>query len=374
MTYSLGAVGFGHWFERLHAGIKNSDGIKVMKIAGISDISNKIDRLNAVGLSAENYYLIDKDSPVPESFFDQLDIVHVSDPNEFHAAQTKQSLSYGKFTITEKTWGVNKGEFDGVVKYIRENNYEEKAYLHLHYIDKLLTIQLPSMLESRVKEYGKIKNATATFFEAMRIDDLRRKSWLFSPKNGGLFMDWIHPYEVLHIGAKAHDVKTDDLELYSINEDYDSKNPTGILAEARVKGEFFAQDAKAKIRIAKGAPEDKKSARFVFESGAYLDLNYIDSTKEFASRDRGGWKFYKDGKLSEEGAPQGPNTSELFVQDIIRICKGGKREVGINDLSKIFESQWRYQELEKGKKLNEDQDKIQDFIEDGLNLNYSGGS
>ncbi|MEM0201489.1 MAG: hypothetical protein QXD23_03735, partial [Candidatus Micrarchaeaceae archaeon] len=111
MSYNLGAVGFGHWFERLYAGMVKTDQIKLAKVVGVSDIGKKAERLKMVGITQEKYYKMDPNGPLPNEFFKDLDIVHISDPNKYHAQQTIQSLKEGKLTITEKTWGRNKEEF-----------------------------------------------------------------------------------------------------------------------------------------------------------------------------------------------------------------------------------------------------------------------
>ena len=191
MSYKLGAVGFGHWFERLYAGMVKTEQIKLAKVVGVSDLSTKSERLRLVGINKDNYYKMDPNGPLPKEFFDDLDIVHISDPNKYHATQTIQSLKEGKLTITEKTWGVNKEEFYSVVDYIKQNNLEKNSYLHLHYLHKLLTIELDRVLEEIIKEHGKITGVSTTFFEPFREEDVRRSSWLFSMESGGLFMDWI---------------------------------------------------------------------------------------------------------------------------------------------------------------------------------------
>lgn len=366
--YNLGAIGIGHWFERLYAGMKESERIHVIKAAGANSAEGKLERLEAIGLGKDDYYQIPSSAPLPEAFFKGLDIVHISDPNEFHAEQTMQSLKAGKITVTEKTWGVNRIEFYDIMDYIRKNGLERKAYLHLHYVHKTLTMGLEGLLQKYAPRYGKVKAVSTTFFENVRQGDFRRKGWLFSTANGGLFMDWIHPFELFYFGAKADKMMLKDVEPYVVNGEYDLSNPTGIHAEVELSGRFFTKGAIAFIRIAKGTRESKKSARFVFESGAYLDLNYLDSETEFGSEKRGAWELYEKGRLVERGEPTGPTTSEVLVDDMIGMCEGQKRGFSLEDAANIFEPQWKYQEIIATKKLRANEREAERFVKCGLTL------
>lgn len=364
----LGAVGMGHWFERLYTGMKKSERIKVIKAAGANSAEGKIDRLKAIGLNKENYYQIPTNSLIPGDFFQNLDIVHISDPNEFHALQTKQALAEGKVTITEKTWGINKAEFEDVTNYIIRNGFEKKAYLHLHYVHKILTMELEGLLRKYTAKYGKIKAVSISLFENTREGDIRRKGWLFSTGNGGLFMDMIHPFEILYTGAKAEKMELTDIEPYVVNPDYETSNPTGVHAEVKVSGRFFTNSTMAFIRIAKGTSESKKAARFVFESGSHLELNYLDSETEFGSEQRGTWVLYENGTAVEQGSPKGPTTSEILVEDMAEMGDGENPGFSIRDAIKLFEPQWQYQELIKTKPLRANKKENERFIKCGMTL------
>ncbi|MGC8479225.1 MAG: hypothetical protein ACP5M9_00955 [Candidatus Micrarchaeia archaeon] len=368
MAYNLGAVGFGHWFERLYAGMVKTDQIRLAKVIGVSDIASKAERLRMVGISKENYYRMEPNAPLPEEFFEGLDIVHISDPNDYHAKQTIQSLKKGKMTITEKTWGVNKEEFYSVVNFIKENRLEDKAYLHLHYLHKLLTIELEKILEDMLKEYGKIIGIAATFYEPTREEDMRRSSWLFSKESGGLFMDWIHPFEIIYRGMSAENVKLNKLNLYITNSTYNKENPTGIEASISLFGGKFANNAKGTVRIAKGAPVDKKAVRIYLESGAYIELMYLDSDREASTGMRGCWTLVKDGVELRTQCPRGKDTSEFFIEDIIKKLNGQSSEFSIEFMEKIFDTQWQYQELSNNLQLNSNSKDIAEFIARGTSL------
>ena len=358
MVYNLGAVGFGHWFERLYSGMVRTNQIKLDKIAGVSSVESKIDRLKSVGIDKNKYYKIDPESLLPDAFFDGLDIVHISDPNKYHAEQTIQSLEKGKVTITEKTYGVDKKEFYSVVDYIKKNKLENMAYLHLHYLHKLLTVELFGLIKKFEVEHGKITGVSATFFEASREEDLRRSSWLFSLENGGLFMDWIHPFEILYRGTDAHSIKLNSVKNYIMNKEYSNINPSGIEAKIELEGNHFKNKVNGSIRIAKGAPFDKKTVRFYLEDNSFLELAYMSSDREAATGMRGCWSLNKNSIDIASNCPRGPDTSEFFVNDILKLVTGEPAGFGIEYMEKIFETQWTYQELSKNKELISDTEEL----------------
>ncbi len=368
MAYNLGAVGFGHWFERLYAGMARTDRIRLAKVIGVNGIEGKADRLRLVGITRDSYYRMQPDAPLPKEFLDGLDIVHISNPNKYHASHTLQSLESGKVTITEKTWGINREEFDSVVKYIRQNNLEDKTYLHLHYLHKLLTINLWNTLKRFEEEHGRIIGVSATFFEAARQEDARRSKWLFSMESGGLFMDWIHPFEVFYRGAKAGSARLKDLSLYTTNSDYDESNPTGIEAQVELQGEQFNGKVSGTVRVAKGVKSDTKAVRFYLESGAYLELDYLNNDVEATTGMRGCWTLAKDGEELVTECPRGPDTSEFLVNDILRIVEGERAGFGADYMARIFETQWQYQDMYKGRELVSESEKVNEFIGRGSEL------
>ena len=58
MTYNLGAVGFGHWFNRLYAGLKESNEFRIAKVVGVSEVSKKMEKLREIGLEEKDYYRV----------------------------------------------------------------------------------------------------------------------------------------------------------------------------------------------------------------------------------------------------------------------------------------------------------------------------
>ncbi len=372
MPYKLGVVGIGHWFFRLHEGILKTDDIQLLKVASASGYEKHRMQLEKLKIPEPNYFQIAADEEIPKDFFDGIDIVHIADPNEFHAAQTLQALKHNKIVIVEKTLGINRTEFEKVADYIKENGMESKAYLHLHYAHKLLTTQLPDMLKRFTKQYGSITHTSATFFERENEDRLKRRLWLFDQKNGGLFMDWIHPFETYYEGAFADKMDLVDVTPYVLNPEYSTQNPTGIHAKVKINGMFFAEDAQADIRVAIGLKSDHetKSIRFIFESGQCLDLSFVNSEIEYSTDNRGSWALYErpGGRIIEANSPKGPTASDILVNDILELCRGRNPGFSLNDLNLIYEPQWRYQEMVKKKKLVKGKAAVGAFIKEGLNI------
>ena len=143
--------------------------------------------------------------------------MHISNPNEFHAGQIRQVLSRGKKAIVEKTYAINRKEFESVRDYIKSGNYESSVYLHLHYIHKLPTLRLRKSVKGLVAQHGKITGISGTFFEPADDEDARR-GWLFEMRNGGIFMDWVHPFEIAYYATGCSFGKIGALSIYSTNE------------------------------------------------------------------------------------------------------------------------------------------------------------
>ena len=363
--YKLAAIGLGHWFGRLYHGLLKNGNIKVAKAAAASPFESKKELLEKLGVTRENYFMVQPHAPLEDRFFDGVDVVYISDPNEFHSAQTLQALSKGKPAVVEKTFGVNKEDFYSVVNYAKKNKLENKLYLHLHYLSKILAIELPGLLDRLVAEYGKITYTYSKFFEKENEDDERRSKWLFSMANGGLFMDWIHPFELYYKASLASTVRLDDVELFAVNQKYDSTNPTGIHAMLTIGGKYFAGDVKADVKIAKGLPSKvaEKTMVFRFESGKSLILKFVDSEVEFTTENRGSWKVIDEaGNVLQHGEPKGPDTAEKLASDIEKICKGMPAGISLNDVLSIFDIQWEYQEMAKGKEIVTEKELISKFI------------
>jgi predicted dehydrogenase len=370
MEYTMGVVGIGHWFRRLQTGLESVGGIRVVKALGTKPYETKAQVLSDLKISRENYYTIAGDGTIPEQFFEGVDIVHIANPNELHAGQIRQVLSRGKKAIVEKTYAISKEEFEGIRDYIKNGNYDGSVYLHLHYIHKLPTLKLKKSVKGLVAQHGKIRRISGTFFEPADEEDARR-GWLFDMRNGGIFMDWVHPFEIAYYSTGCSFGRIDRLSLYSTNESYDASNPTGVMAELAVKGKLFSEGAKISVSVAKGVNQkySRKSMLFEFEDGAYARLVYLGSESE--SREmRGAFETGRivDGKAVRESSENlsGMSSSEFFVKEIIKLCKGKKAGLRLGQISKVFRPQWEYQKLARRQQLIKDSREVEMFLENGI--------
>ena len=371
MGYKIGAVGMGHWFERLQRSILRGGRISVLKAVGLKPYEEKKEILEKYGIPKDNYFQVKPYDSLPSKFFDGLDVIYIASPNQFHADQLIQSVDHGKFVVVEKTFAVNREEFKRVIDYLRNNKKPNNVHLHLHYLRKALTASLPSLLLGAIREYGKITSVAATFFEQENSED-RRRTWILKSESGGIFMDWIHPIEVLYkqCGAVFGDCK--NAKLLIINPEYDPINPTAVEAVFGVQGPNFVQDATVTIRVGKGFPHGItcKTIRFYLETGGFLDINYTDSEQEYNSDFRGTWQLGEtnDGKIKgvEGGMPSGMTPYEYLVYDTVNMIEGGKSLLSLDDIEKLYDPQWKFQDISRNLKPTSNGEDVQKFIRSGL--------
>ncbi|MDY6764403.1 MAG: hypothetical protein SV377_01745 [Halobacteria archaeon] len=371
MVYRIGIVGVGHWSRRLKMGIEGGQPFEVHKTVDILPYEEKEDLLGSLGVDRERYYRISQGDPLPDGFFEELDVVQIASPVEFHKEQTLRSLSEGKMTITEKSYGANEGDFNEVVDFLDSEDLWHRSHLHLHYLRKLLTMEMPGILSEAIKEHGLIRDVQATFIEQESEEDMRR-SWLFHPRNGGIFLDWIHPIEVVVWASSAEFTDLREAEGYVINADYTSEYPTAGYARYGVEGGLFSKGATATIRVGKGFEEGltHKVLRFHFEDDAYIDFEYADSETEFNSDYRGEWvsKKRKDGRIEilDKGLPSGPIPYDFLLQDLLNALENHETVLEKNVMQKIFDPVWMFNREVMGGDLVRGRKEIQEFIDDAL--------
>lgn len=366
MTYLLAASGLGHWVRRLQATLEErGNRIKLYKAAGTRSYEERKEELQKYGIPKERYFSLNPDNPLPEEFFQDVDIVYIASPNVFHKTQTEQSILKGKVTVTEKTLAVNRREFESIISLIK-SKAEGKVTVGLHYLSKALTKELGKRLDSMVERYGKISSISATFFEETREEDARRE-WLFKPENGGIAMDWIHPLTIISHTMKARDMRLTEAKGYILQPLYDQVNPSGFFASYNVYGEYFSDGCKAVIRVGKGLDLAYKVMRLEFER-ATVDLIYISSDEEFLTGSRGEIRIARKGEEDQIIRPQGPLSYEPMLDDMLRMVKGEPPSLSIDDIIRIYEPEWQLLEAILGNEPVKENDKeeIQKFISEGL--------
>ncbi len=366
MTCRIASIGDGHWFSRLYPSLQKKQGIELYKIAGLSRYEKKKEFLSTLGIDESRYFSVTPNTPLPEGFFEGVDIVYVSDPNEFHAAHIIDALSHGKKAVVEKAIATNAEDYSRVIEYIKSNNLESKFYLHLHYAYKILTLNLSSLLKKYTTEYGKVVSSRSVFFEKENEEDSRRATWLFGLDNGGIFLDWIHPFEIYLKGALADAISLDSCTGYRVNQKYHDSLPTGIHEVVSMKGRFFSENFKAEIYIAKGVVSSlaHKFVDFTFGNNYTLRLDYVDSDIEFTSMYKGVWTLYDDKfHVLESGNPVGKNTAEIFADKLYDLCQGRSIDFSIDDANFIFSPYWKYLEKFKYLPIIKDSNEVKNFLE-----------
>lgn len=370
MGKELGVVGLGHWFGWLLEGVGSGKGLNLKKVVGTRPFDSKRELLSKFGITRDTYYVSEDGASLPAGFFEGIDVVHIADPNRFHADQTIDSLEHGKYVITEKTLAVNKHQFDTVSSLMRKNNYQNKVYLHLHYLHKQATIALAQNLDTMVRENGRIKNVEATFFEEENDEDAKR-TWLFNPENGGIFMDWIHPFEVLFYATHCRFLGIKQFANFAVNTRYSNDNPTGVEAVIGVAGKAYTNHASARVRVAKGVKEAQadKSLRLVFESGDHLLLRFPGHQSEFNTGFRGQIQLVHNNdngnSVVENKKLSGLNSSQIFIDEVMDFCEGNHRGLKLEEIEEIFKPQWEYQRLAASSTLIKDSAAITQFLNNG---------
>lgn len=360
--HNLGTVGLGHWVKRLHEVLKQHQEIKLVKTVGTRAFDDKKEELEKYGISEDRYFRVNVGDPLPNSFFEGLDIAYIASPNQFHKSQTIQSLENGKVTVTEKTFATNKQDFNEVIKFIRENKQENRVTIHLHYLSKALTGELKKRLPELIEQYGKITGISATFFEETNEEDARR-AWLFKPENGGIFMDWIHPVSITSNVLKAEGWKLTDAKTFIVQPMYDAVNPTAVEARFEIKGENFKQNSSILVRVGKGFDFEHKKFRLNFEN-VTVDLNYLSTEQEVSTGKRGEMKIINDD--IQTIVPEGPLSYEIMIDEMVGMMKGAQPKLTSDDIEKIYEPEWEFQKFSKDSAPVKDKEEIQKFIKNGL--------
>ncbi|MBI5355954.1 MAG: Gfo/Idh/MocA family oxidoreductase [Candidatus Aenigmarchaeota archaeon] len=363
MVYRLGIVGVGHWAERLQKSMA-TEKIAFHKALDISTFEEKKKFLDSFCIDASRYYQISPGAALPKEFFHGIDIAQIASPVQYHKSQTIQALESGKRVVTEKSFAANRDDFNEVADFLRDGGYENNLYVHLHYLRKMPTMRLASMLQSAIKEYGNITSVNGTFFEDYREEDRRRK-WLFRPENGGIFLDWIHPVEVIARGCGANFKECLDAKTFVITPDY-GEYPSGALGTFTVSGKNFAAGATATISVGKGFQSlTHKVLRINFES-AFLDLAYMDSEREIITGQRGSVRLVElDGhKTILYEHLKGPIAYDFLIDDMVRLCQGTQPHLLLPEMSNIFDPVWMFNEAAKDPVTNAND--VAEFTKSGV--------
>lgn len=360
MTHSIGIVGAGHWSKRLVKGIED-DPFEVRKTVDVLSYDVKSDLLRAIGVPRDRHYRIDPDDPLPDEFFEGIDVVQVASPVEYHLRQTREALDRDKFVVTEKSYAAHRDEFEDALSML--DGRWDSSFLHLHYLNKIPTKVAPHVLGHATDESGGIEHVEATFMEEHSAEDAAR-AWLFEPENGGVMLDWVHPVEVLAAACGAR-LSLRDASAYLVEPDY-TDCATAACADFGVSGDLFAEGATATVNVGKGFDETHKRMRFELSDGGHVDLVYADSETEFETDYRGEWVWRRDGSTVKSGKPTGPIPYEILIEELGDALDGGGTWVNEDVLRRIYEPVWEYNEAVDITDPVEDSRAVEEFERDAV--------
>jgi predicted dehydrogenase len=334
------------------------DRITITKTASVEDYKVHEPILSSLGIGKDSYYRMGLGEEIPKELLDSVDIAYISTPNQFHAKQTVQALAAGKKVVTEKTLGVTKEEFNNMVTLIKSGGYENKVYLHLHYMSKSIVRKLPKLMDKFTREHGKINSFRAVFWQEDNEIDRKRAYWLLKPENGGVFMDMIHPYEILFYGMEASEVHINEVQLNLINKSYSAEYPSGVDAAVTAAGRHFGEDTHGEIRVGKGFSKGygEKKMEFNFEDGSTFYISFVSYEQEQNNVQMPYWELISKVEGREEvmdfGRPGKEEDSEerTLVSSMVKLYEGKGPNLTLGEASKIFGPQWEYQRLAKGMK------------------------
>lgn len=337
------------------------DTFEVTKTVDVLSYDDKGDLLEEIGVPRERHYRISPDDPLPDAFFDGIDVVQVASPVEYHLRQTRQALDAGKFVVTEKSYAADRKEFEDAVDALQGR--WDSSFLHLHYLNKVPTKVAPHVLGRAVDTSGGVEHVEATFMEEKNAEDAAR-AWLFEPENGGVMLDWVHPVEVLAASCGAT-LTLEDGSAYLVAPDY-TDCATAACADFGVSGDLFADGATATVNVGKGFDTTHKRMRFELSDGGHVDFVYADSETEFGTDYRGEWVWRKNGRVVESGKPTGPIPYEILIDEIGDALDGGGTWVNEDVLRRVYEPVWEYNEAVDITNPVEDSLAVEEFERDAV--------
>jgi len=362
MPHGIGIVGAGHWSRRLVKGLAGAP-FEVHKTVDVLSYDQKRGLLEDIGVPRERHYRIEPDDPLPDDFFEGVDVVQVASPVEYHLRQTREALDAGKFVVTEKSYAADREEFEDALRML--DGRWDSSFLHLHYLNKVPTKVMPHVVERASDENGGVEHVEATFMEEHSKEDASR-AWLFEPENGGVMLDWVHPVEVLAAACGAR-LSLEDASAYLSEPEY-TDCATAASADFGVSGDLFADGATATINVGKGFDETHKRMRFVLsdDKNEHVDFVYADSETEFETDYRGEWAWRRDGRVVESGRPTGPIPYEILIDEIGDAVDGGGTWVNEDVLRRIYEPVWEYNEAVDITDPVEDSREVKEFERDAV--------
>ena len=279
-TFNVGIIGVGDCAKRFAPQATMHPGLRIVTAADIAPEEEKRPLLENIVKHPVNYFRLTPDMHLPPSFFEGLNAVYISSPNDSHLYQTIESMQQGKLTVTEKPLVRNAGELLALEAVARQG-LPGYLFAQDHYAFKPATIYAKEKVPELAKQYGQITGIDVAFLEKGNLTGLPREKWLISPMaGGGVMIDTgVHMATVLNQVAGARFTECNRAEAFDFYPQYNFQCETGTYAEFTAEGQHIAAAQPGKpnvvMRIAKGVDQQQKKITFTFEKGgAKLMIDY----------------------------------------------------------------------------------------------------
>ena len=282
----IGVIGPGDVFQkRFLPQLAKQDKFELCSVVDVLPESEKMPIIeNALGATNIRYHQICPYDQTPQQFFEGLDVVYISSPNEFHVYQTLDSLGNGLFTITEKPLLRNKSDLRVLRSSgIKIDEHYSRLFCQDHHILKPVTMCSFDRFPELIKQYGPITHAKVTFFEEGNLQGLPREKWLISPEaGGGVFIDiGVHMAGIVTKAMGGEFADCNDVRLFDMYPNYNFRCETGFYGNFIVRGDYFAPStgSNVEMKIAKGVNSVKGgiSSRTPNHEVKVIELNLSDA-------------------------------------------------------------------------------------------------
>ncbi len=195
------------------------------------------------------------------------------------------------------------------------------------------------------------------------------RTWLFHPDNGGIFLDWIHPVEVLVQGCGAELSTVEHAQAYNLEPAYTEEHATAVEAHYQITGALFQDDATATIRVGKGLnPEigDRKTMRFHLEDGTQLDFSYAGTEIEVSTDRRGAWHLESNKGENIRRSPQGPIPYAFLIDDVLKMIEDTHTHLTPKETQLIYNPVWAVNEALQTQPIHTETDAVNRYVRNAL--------
>ncbi len=327
--YRLGFIGAGTWLQKFLPYL-DRDEIELDRVFDIKpydDLGPEIGR--------DTYQRRDPDHVYGEEDLAGLDAVYIANHVNNHREQAIAAIDNmppGSAVFTEKAHGPRLEDHLAVKEAAEDSDVMVSN--SLHYIYKKPSRTIPGLMDW-ASELGDIEHVEASFLEEATQEDAER-TWPLKPENGGIFLDWIHPQEVMVEKLDARFTGIDEARGVITQPGYSDRYPTAGFARYSVEGPYFADDATATIGVGKGFQDTVKQMRIGFPDFE-VEFDYTGSDTEMRTDERGRVTVRdREGNSVSSTLEGGPTAQELVIEKIVDVLEGGEPDLDTATMEEIM--------------------------------------